>query len=114
MINAVFDEELKLGGGYPINSDKYMQFTDSKNTAPVIWFKPNTPFEFQRWIERPMIIGQDTDIRVFLGWKGQGPASFCSTLGHVLPEEEIVLATLRYTDTEGATHFVEAEFPDRC
>ncbi|MGI9519606.1 MAG: hypothetical protein ACR2NP_21315 [Pirellulaceae bacterium] len=114
MIKAVFDEELKLAGGYPVNSDKYMQFAESPDQAPVVWFKPNTPFEFQRWIERPLTIGNDTDFKVFLGWQGQGPASFCSTLGHILPEEEIVLATLQYTDTGGATQFVEAEFPDRC
>ena len=107
--------DLRLGGGYPVNPGTYMQFTDTKSQAPVVWFRgADSPFEFQRWIEKPLKIGGDTDFKVFLGWTGQGPSAFCSTLGHILPEDEIVLATLQYTDTEGETKFVEVEFPERC
>ena len=61
-----------------------------------------------------LTIGDETDFKVFLGWKGQGPASFCTTLGHILPEHEVVQTMLEYTDNKGVLKTVEGEFSKRC
>ncbi len=114
MLNANFNDDLRLGGGYPVNSGKYMQLGETREEAPIVWFKPNESFEFQRWIERPLKIGGETDFKVFLGWQGKGHSSFCTTLGHILSVEEIVLATLEYKDAEGNVQFAECEFDQRC
>ncbi len=114
MVKATFNGELKLGGGYPVDPGTYMKFGESRKQAPIVCFRPETKFQFQRWIERPLKIGGQTDFKVFLGWPGKGHSSFCSTLGHILPKQEIVIATLQYQDTTGETRTVECEFDQRC
>ena len=108
-------EHIKFGGGFPLNADNgYMLFTDQQSDAPVVHFKGGEPFEFQPWYPRPFVIGDETDFKVFMGHLGKGHGSFCTTLGHILPPGEPLLATLNYVDSDGNKKRAEVKLTERC
>jgi hypothetical protein len=105
----------KLGGGYPVDPDKgYMSFGPTPQEAPILWFNGGGPFRFQRWINAKSRIGEETDIRLFLGTPGLGRNTFCAFQEHVLPAEEGVSATLIYQDKNGKEQRAICELKERC
>lgn len=115
MFKATWNEEIKFAGGYPeLPSKGYMTFAKSQSEAPVVSFKGNMPFEFQPWLPKPLKIGSRTTVKLFMGYRGRNHSSFCSTMGHILPDEEIVLATLNYVDIDGKRKRVDSKLTERC
>lgn len=109
------DGEIQFGGGYPETSKNgYMIFGKSVQSAPVVCFRGSAPFEFQPWYPESLLIGSGTDFKVFMGHKGRGNNSFCSTLGYILPAEEAVLATLNYADEDGNKKRADVKLKERC
>jgi hypothetical protein len=50
MLSIRWRGERKIGGGYPVIPDQgYMQFGTSPETAPIVWFNGDGPFQFQPW-----------------------------------------------------------------
>ena len=80
----------------------------------MVSFNGDGPFQFQRWFADDFTIGENNDIKLFLGLPGRGPSSFCTFAAHVLPEGEPVLATLFYTDIEDKQKSVDFELAGRC
>jgi hypothetical protein len=107
--------EHKLGGGYAPQGDAgYMIFAESASEAPLVWFNGDGPFRFQRWYSEKMQIGEEGDLKLFLGQEGVGKHTFCAFQRHVLPEGEPVLATLVYVDTKGKEQRQLYELKERC
>jgi hypothetical protein len=105
----------KLGGGYPVDgSGGYMDFAATAQEAPILWFNGEGPFRFQRWIDEKCKIGDETDIRLFLGNPGLGKNTFCAFQEHVLPAEEGVQAALIYQDADGKERRAVCELKERC
>lgn len=105
----------KLGGGYPVDPDKgYMSFAATPQEAPILWFNGGGPFRFQRWINEKGRIGEETDIRLFLGTPGLGKNTFCAFQEHVLPAGEGVNATLIYQDKDGKERRAICALKERC
>jgi hypothetical protein len=107
--------ERKMGGGYAPQGDTgYMRFAESASEAPLVWFNGDGPFRFQRWYSDKLRIGGDDELKLFLGQEGVGKHTFCTFVGHVLPDDEPVQATLVYVDKEGKEQRQLYELKDRC
>ena len=112
MISLKWRGKYAFGGGYPVNPENgYMRFGKSPQDAPIVWLNGDGPFRFQPWLNESLVIGQETDLKQFLGQAGVGKNSFCAFKEHVLPGDEAVIATLLYTSQDGqereATSFLE-------
>ncbi len=104
-----------MTAGYPENPENgYCRFVSKAGDAPVVWFNGDGPFQFQRWYTDDFTIGENNDIKLFLGLPGRGSSSFCTFATHVLEEGEPVLATLLYTDIEDKQKSVEFKLASRC
>ena len=115
MVSLFWQGKHKIGGGYPEKPDLgYMRFAVLPDNAPVIWINGDGPFRFQRWYSGEFGIGEQGDLKVFLGLPGAGSGSFCAFQRHVLPDGELVLATLIYTDTDGKQRERTFELNKRC
>jgi hypothetical protein len=114
MVSLKWRGQLKMGGGYPADPDRYMRLSPDPETAPVVWFQGDGPFRFQRWYGGKPQVGSEEDFKVFLGQIGWGPSSFCAFQEHVLPDGEPVVATLIYSDQAGAEHREVYPLKKRC
>lgn len=115
MFKATWNDQIKFAGGYPETSnDGYMRFAPDPKDAPIVFFKGDVPFEFQPWYPSAVPVGGETDFKVFLGHRGKGPSSFCSTMGHILDRDEPVLATLVYVNVEGKMKRADVKLAERC
>ena len=61
-----------------------------------------------------MRVGSNTDLKLFLGQEGVGTNSFCAFQRHVLPDDEVVIATLVYTDEDGQQQEATSYLDRRC
>jgi hypothetical protein len=114
MVSLMWQNRLRMGGGYPEDPDPgYMQLADRPADAPILWANGDGPFRFQRWYGGKLTIGAADDLKVFIGQQGVGRSSFWAFTQHVLPQEEAVQATLLYTDATG-TQQVVCQLKDRC
>jgi len=105
----------QMAGGYAEEAGPYTQFAKSMAEAPVLWFDASGQFSFQPWIlERDFAIGDQKDVRVFLGHQGLGRNTFCAVSQDFLPKKVAVLATLIYTDNEGREQQLQNHFLERC
>lgn len=115
MLSLKWRGEHALGGGYPVDpSHGYMSFGKSPQEAPVVWFNGDGPFQFQPWYNEPLVIGQETDLKLFLGQFGAGENTFCAFREHVLPQDEAVLATVIYTGQDGQQREAASFLDRRC
>lgn len=115
MLSLRWRGEHKMGGGYPVDpEDGYMQFAKSVEAAPIVWFNGDGPMRFQRWIRRPLQIGGETTVKVFLGQEGVGDNAFCAFQQYVLEPGELVDATLVYTDKQGKQREADSHLDLRC
>ncbi|MEX2119165.1 MAG: hypothetical protein WD847_06115 [Pirellulales bacterium] len=113
-LHLLWNGKEPVRGGYAEQSGPYTQFTESVETAPVLWPSAEGPFSFQRWISSELSIGGSTDVRVFMGHQGIGKNTFCAVTQTFLPEEVPVLATLIYTDSGGQIQRLQSELRQRC
>lgn len=115
MLSLKWRGKHKIGGGYPVDpSNGYMQFAKSPQDAPIIWFNGDGPFRFQPWYNDSLRIGSSTDLKLFIGQQGVGKNSFCAFQKHVLPDGDGVVATLVYTDKNGAQQETTSYLDRRC
>lgn len=115
MFKATWNDQIKFAGGYPeTGSDGYMRFSPDPQDAPIVFFKGDVPFEFQPWYPSAIPVSGETDFKVFMGHCGKGPSSFCTTMGHILDDDEPVLATLVYVNVEGTMKRADVKLAERC
>jgi hypothetical protein len=115
MFRATWNNKIHFAGGYSNGTNaSTMCFANKKTEKPIVCFKGNAPFEFQPWSSHPLKIGRHNNFDVILGHKGQGYSSFCSSLGHILPEREPVLTTLHYVDNKGRQKRLSGKLSNRC
>jgi hypothetical protein len=101
-------------GGYAPEPGPYTQFAKSPADAPVLWPGADGPFSFQPWTLDKFPVGEATELRVFLGHRGQGRNTFCAVSDTFLPKDVPVLATLVYRDKDGKERRAQAELRERC
>lgn len=111
--------ELKWGkervrGGYAPTREQYAGFASSAADAPVYVLGSGLPFQFERWIDAEMPIGRSTDFKVFMGNRGSRSGTFMAVDQDFLPQDEFVLATLIYTDTNRKQRRHQVELRSRC
>jgi hypothetical protein len=115
MVSVNWRGDKKYGGGYAeVPDDGYMRFAESPQKAPIVWMNGDGPFRFQHWLSGQLRIGRSDYFKVFLGQSGVGRHSFSAFQCYALPEDEVVLATLIYTDQEGGEKRIDYELQDRC
>ena len=115
MLSLLWKAHFKMGGGYPEDpEDKYLEFSDSPGTAPVMWAYGNGPFRFQRWYSGKLSIDGADDFKVFVGQQGAGRNSFWAFQEHFLPEAEGVKASLIYRDAADKERQVICLLKERC
>ena len=115
MVSLRWRGRFKFGGGYPEEAEAgYMHFAPRPADAPVVWLYADEPFRFQRWYGGKLPVGGSEDFKVFLGRPGRGPSSFAAAQEHILPEKELVRATLLYRDGQGKEQRLVCELKERC
>ena len=115
MLELKWKGTLPMRGGYPEDGTAgYMRFAESAKEAPIIWFNGDGPLRFQRWYSDRLRIGKEDDLRLFLGQQGVGRSTFCAFSTHVLPEGEVIHATLIYSNTAGKQQHKRVELKERC
>jgi hypothetical protein len=115
MVSLLWRGGQKMGGGYPQDpEDGYLKFADRPANAPVMWANGDEPFRFQRWCGGRLPIGGEDDVKVFIGQQGAGANSFWAFQEHILPESEVVRATLLYRDAKDKERRLTCLLKERC
>ena len=107
-------DEVSIRGGYAPEAGPYTQFAPTPAEAPVLWPGADGSFSFQFWQLEPLDIGGSSDVRVFLGHRGDGKNTFCAVPDTFLPENVAVIATLIYRDKYGKESVARSELTKRC
>jgi hypothetical protein len=114
MLTMNWCDKVLIRGGYAPASGPYTQFAATREEAPVLWPGAELPLGFQFWELKPLVIGQASDVEVFLGHQGLGKNTFCALPDSFLPKEVPVLVTLVYIDQQGKERRAQSELRERC
>ena len=101
-------------GPYPTDSDRYLNFSHSPETAPVFAPGNDGPFRFQHWLSGTLKRGGETDFKVFMGNPGSVPGGFSCVDDKFLPSGDYVVATVIYKDTAGRGRSERFDLKSRC
>ena len=104
----------KVAGGYAPAPGPYMPFAEDPEKAPTIQPIGEGPFAVQPWMIDPLMIGDSTDVKFFLGHAGKGKHAFCAVRQTFLPEKDGLKATLIYNTVDGEEKQTVHKLLDRC
>jgi hypothetical protein len=116
MVSVQWRGKQKYGGGYTADPyvETYSRFANSPDKAPIYWLNGDGPFTFQRWITESLILGQETDVKLFIGVPGVGTSTFCAFQIHALPPGEGIEGILHYTTTSGSAGRSPFKLLNKC
>jgi hypothetical protein len=114
MFRMKWCDKVSIRGGYAPESGPYTQFATTAAEAPILWPGADGSFSFQFWLIDSLDIGEESDVRVFLGHQGRGKNTFCAVPDTFLPKTVPVLATLIYRDKSGKECRARSELRSRC
>jgi hypothetical protein len=101
-------------GGYGPRREDYAGFSKSLETAPVFVPGWDRPFQFERWLEMPLLRGQDVDFKVFVGNCGDRRGTFSTVDDKFVPIEDSPIATLLYVTADGKQAQARTVLKLRC
>jgi hypothetical protein len=116
MVSVQWRGKQKFGGGYTDNPEveTYSRFASSPDKAPILLLNGDGPFTFQRWYTESLTLGQETDVKLFIGVPGVGTSTFCAFQIHALPEGEGIEGILHYTTTSGSAGRSPFKLLNKC
>jgi hypothetical protein len=101
-------------GGYGPTKDTYAPFGESVAKAPVFVPGYDRPLAFESWMPDTLRRGQDADIRLFVGNRGDRAGAFSAVDDKFVAVEDSPFATLRYQDGAGTAKELRFELRERC
>ena len=101
-------------GGYGPSREVYAPFGATPAKAPIFVPGYDRPLEFERWMATPLQRGGETDVRIFVGQRGDRTGAFSAVDDEFLPAGELLVATLRYRSSDGDERRARFELRQRC